>query len=134
MASEPLKIAVLGGGHGCYAAAADLTEAGHEVRLWRRDAAALQPVLESGCITLKDAHGVREVRLARATPHLAEALEGARLVLIPSPATAQLDIARGMAAHLRDGQVVFLPPGTFGAYVMAQAVRAAGSTAPSGVR
>ena len=41
-----MKIAVLGGGHGCYAAAADLTEAGHEVRLWRRDAGALQPVLD----------------------------------------------------------------------------------------
>ena len=36
-----MKIAVLGGGHGCYAAVADLSEAGHEVRLWRRDAAAL---------------------------------------------------------------------------------------------
>ena len=41
-----MKIAVLGGGHGCYAAAADLSEAGHEVRLWRRDAAALQPVID----------------------------------------------------------------------------------------
>lgn len=36
-----MRIAVLGGGHGCYAAAADLSEQGHEVRLWRRDAAAL---------------------------------------------------------------------------------------------
>ena len=26
-----MKIAVLGGGHGCYAAAADLSDAGHEV-------------------------------------------------------------------------------------------------------
>ena len=43
-----MKIAVLGGGHGCYAAAADLAEAGHEVRLWRRDAAALAPVVDSG--------------------------------------------------------------------------------------
>ena len=39
-----MKIAILGGGHGCYAAAADLSEAGHEVRLWRRDAAALAPL------------------------------------------------------------------------------------------
>ena len=43
-----MKIAVLGGGHGCYAAAADLSEAGHEVRLWRRDVAALRPVLARG--------------------------------------------------------------------------------------
>ena len=64
---KPMKIAILGGGHGCYAAAADLTEAGHQVRLWRRDARALQPVIESGAITLKDADGAREVRIARAT-------------------------------------------------------------------
>ena len=42
-----MRIAVLGGGHGCYAAAADLSDAGHELRLWRRDAAALAlPELE----------------------------------------------------------------------------------------
>ena len=58
-----MKIAVLGGGHGCYAAAADLSEAGHEVRLWRRDAAALAPVQQGG-ILLKDQKGPRDVRLA----------------------------------------------------------------------
>ena len=41
-----MKVAVLGGGHGCYAAAADLSEQGHEVRLWRRDTAQLQPLLD----------------------------------------------------------------------------------------
>ena len=34
-----------------------------------------------------------------------------------------------MAPHLADGQVVFLPPGTFGSFVMARIVRAAGSRA-----
>ncbi len=33
-----LKIAVLGGGNGSFAAAADFTLQGHDVRLWRRDA------------------------------------------------------------------------------------------------
>ena len=47
-----MKIAVLGGGHGCYAAAADLSEAGHEVRLWRRDATALSAVVAAGSILL----------------------------------------------------------------------------------
>jgi opine dehydrogenase len=42
-----MKIAVIGGGNGCYAAAADLAEQGHEVRLWRRDADALGPVIKS---------------------------------------------------------------------------------------
>ena len=124
-----MKIAVLGGGHGCYAAAADLSEAGHEVRLWRRDAAALQPVLDCGAITLKDAAGVREVPLALASADIGAAVRGAELVLIPSPAVAQADIARALVPHLHDGQVVFLPPGTFGSFVMARWVRAAGNRA-----
>ena len=115
-----MRIAVLGGGNGAYAAAADLAEQGHEVRLWRRDAAALAPVLQSGTIHLKDAKGARRVRLALATPDIGAALRGASLVLIPAPATAQADIARAMAPHLERGQVVFLPPGTFGSYAMAR--------------
>jgi opine dehydrogenase len=124
-----MRIAVLGGGHGAYAAAADLSEQGHEVRLWRRDAAALRALRERGAITLSDAAGTREVRIARLTEDPAEALAGAELIVIPAPATAQEDIARAIAPHLADGQVVFLPPGTFGAYVMAEAIRAAGSHA-----
>jgi opine dehydrogenase len=124
-----MKIAVLGGGHGCYAAAADLSEAGHEVRLWRRDRQALAPLLETGCITLKDAQGAREVRIALATADMGAALQGAQLILLPTPATAQDDIARAMAPHLVDGQVVFLAPGTFGSFVMARTVRQLGQRA-----
>ncbi len=124
-----MRIAVLGGGHGCYAAAADLTEQGHEVRLWRRDAAALAPLIASRTITIKDFAGKRAVRIALATPDVGAAVRDADLVLSPSPAFAQLDIARLLAPHLARGQVVFLPPGTFGSYVMAQAVRAAGCNA-----
>jgi len=124
-----MKIAILGGGHGAYAAAADLSEAGHEVRLWRRDAAALQPVVDAGSIVLKDADGAREVRIAEATADIGEAVRHAELIVIPSPAIAQVDMARALAAHLVDGQVVFLPPGTFGSVVMARVVREAGCRA-----
>lgn len=112
-----MKIAVLGGGHGAYAAAADLGEQGHEVRLWRRNAAAL-----SATITLLDERGTRPVKV-NAVKDIGEAVSGAELIVVPVPATAQMDIARAMAPHLRDGQVVFLPPGTFGAYAMAQVVQ-----------
>jgi hypothetical protein len=40
------------------------------------------------------------------------------LFLTGTPAFAQIDIAAAMAPHLVDGQVVFLPPGTFGSYAM----------------
>jgi opine dehydrogenase len=113
-----MKIAVLGGGHGAYAAAADLTEQGHEVRHWRRKAGEL-----SATIKLLDEKGPRSVSV-NAQKRIEDAVGGADLILIPGPATAQMDIARAMAPHVRDGQVVFLPPGTFGSYAMAQVVKA----------
>jgi len=121
-----MRIAVLGGGHGGYAAAADLSGQDHEVRLWRRDAAALAPLTERGAITLDDYAGRREVRIALATPDIGAAVRGAELILIPSPAFAQADIARAMAPHVSDGQVVFLPPGSFGSYAMAKTLRDCG--------
>lgn len=124
-----MNTAILGGGHGCYAAAADLSEAAHRVCLWRRGAAALKPVIDTGSIVLKDADGAREIRIAKATADIGDALKGAQLIVIPSPAVAQADIARQLAPHLVDGQVVFLPPGTFGSYVMARIAREAGSRA-----
>ncbi len=124
-----MKIAVLGGGNGAYACAADLAHLGHEVRLWRRDAGALAPVVETGTIVLKDAEGERAVRIARPTGEIGEALRGAGLIVVPGPAFAQPDIARAIAPHLADGQIVFLPPGTFGSYLMARIARDAGSRA-----
>ena len=124
-----MRIAVLGGGHGCYAAAADLAEAGHEVRLWRRDAAALAPLVESRALVLVDERGRREVAFAGASADIGAALAGAELIVLPTPALAQTDIAEAMAPHLRDGQVVFLAPGTFGSVDMAREVRAPGARA-----
>jgi opine dehydrogenase len=124
-----MRIAVLGGGNGSYAAAADLAELGHELRFWRRDAAAFAPVLASGSLTLKDFQGRREIKLARATSDIAAAVRGAELLVIPAPAFAQIDIARQLAACAEDGQVVFLPPGTFGSYAMARTLRDAGCRA-----
>jgi opine dehydrogenase len=124
-----MRIAVLGGGHGSHAAAADLSEQGHEVRLWRRDAAALEPVRASGSIGLIDHAGRRRVPIALATSDIGEAVRGAELLLMPSPALAQDDIADALAPHLVDGMVAFLPPGTFGTVTSARRAAAAGSRA-----
>ncbi|OGA29873.1 MAG: glycerol-3-phosphate dehydrogenase [Betaproteobacteria bacterium RIFCSPLOWO2_02_FULL_68_150] len=124
-----MRIAVLGGGHGAYAAAADLSEQGHEVRFWRRDATALRSLQESGAITLIDAAGTRRVRIAKVAADPGAAVAGAKLIVVAAPATAQEDIARAMAPHLVPGQVVFLPPGTFGSYVMGRIAHASGSRA-----
>ena len=63
------------------------------------------------------------------TGDMAEAVRGAELILCPAPATAQADIAKALAPHLVDGQVVFLPPATFGSMLFAKAARDAGNRA-----
>jgi opine dehydrogenase len=125
-----LKIAVLGGGNGSFAAAGDFALQGHDVRLWRRDAAqvAAHRAADSR-IVLKDANGQTTAQLALVTSDIAEAVGGAELILCPAPAFAHNDIAGQLAPHLTDGQVVFLPPATFGSMIFAKAARDAGNRA-----
>jgi opine dehydrogenase len=124
-----MRIAVLGGGNGSHAAAADLSDQGHEVRFWRRDAARFGELATTRKLMLKDIAGRREAAIAMVTAELGAAVRDAELILIPTPAFAQEDIARALAPHLADGQVIFLPPGTFGSVAMMQTLRRAGCTA-----
>ena len=124
-----MELAVLGGGHGSYAAAATLTEQGHQVRFWRRNREAFEPVLKSKSIIVLDSKGKRDVEIHRVTTNLAEAVDGVELIVIPLPASVHESLARELAPHLKDGQVVYLPPGTFGSYLFARAMRDAGNQA-----
>ena len=125
-----MKIAVLGGGNGSFAAAGDFALSGHEVRLWRRDAEQVDAHRAAGSrISVKDHNGRHDVKLRLVTTDIAEAVNGVELILCPAPAFAQSDIARLLAPHLQDGQVVFLPPATFGSLIFAQAARDAGNRA-----
>ena len=124
-----MKIAVLGGGNGSFAAAGDFALQGHDVRLWRRDAAQVAQHRAAGShILVKDSNGRHDVQLALVTSDIAAAVGGAELILCPAPAFAQPDIAGLLAPHLADGQVVFLPPATFGSMIFARAAHEAGNS------
>jgi opine dehydrogenase len=125
-----MRIAVLGGGNGSMAAAGDFALAGHEVRLWRRDQAAVAAHRAAGgTITVKDYAGRHEATPTLITNDIGEAVRGAELIVSPTPATAQADIAKWLAPYLADGQVVFLPPGTFGSLLFAKVAHDAGNRA-----
>jgi opine dehydrogenase len=125
-----VKIAVLGGGNGSFAAAGDFALQGHDVQLWRRDADLVAAQRAAGSrIVVKDANGQHEAKLSLVTADIAEAVLDAELILCPAPAFAQGDIAKRLAPHLRDGQVVFLPPATFGTIIFAAAARDADNRA-----
>jgi len=125
-----LNIAVLGGGNGGFATAADLALAGHIVRLWSRSAQALGPLADDPTITLA-AEGRRgKTRLARATTELKEAVVGADVVIVSLPATSHDDLAKRLAPHVTARQIILLTPGTLGSYALARELGRAGATLP----
>ncbi|MEM6463593.1 MAG: NAD/NADP octopine/nopaline dehydrogenase family protein [Pseudomonadota bacterium] len=125
-----MELAVLGGGNGSLAAALDLTEQGHTVRLWRRDPETVAGMnADARTMVLKDIQGSRPVQIHTVTADLGEAIADVPLIVCPTPAIAQSDIAARLGPLLADGQVVFMPPGSFGTYIMAEAMRDCGNTA-----
>src|SRR5262245_33963856 len=128
--TKPMRIAVLGGGNGSFAAAGDFALAGHDVRLWRRDGEAIEAHRAAGgVIAVKDFRGRHEARPRLITADIGEAVHRAELIVCPTPAIAQPDIARNLAPHLSGNQVVFVPPGTFGSMLFALAQHDAGNGA-----
>ena len=118
-----MEIAVLGGGNGSLAAAADLSSNGHKVRYWRRNSKAIS-ILKSAqnIIRLKDFSGTKNIKISKVTSNISETIKGAELIVCPIPATGQLDIANLITPHLESKQVVLLPPGSFGSWIMAKSL------------
>jgi len=129
-----MKITVIGGGHGSYAAAAEMQEKGHDVTWWRRNHDMFAPLLESGQLQIDDHRGQRKVPIGgeggiTIEADLGHAIADAELVIVPIPAFSHRHLARSMASYLTAGQVVYLPPGSFGSVVFARALIDTGNSA-----
>jgi len=123
-----VKLAVLGGGNGSLTTAADMALAGHRVRLWRRSQADVGPL--TGGITLTAEQRQGKAQLDLVTADITAALEGAEVVIAPVPATGHEDLAKRLAPHLADWQIVLLTPGTLGSYALAREIARAGGSLP----
>ena len=110
------KIAVLGGGNGAHAAAADLALRGFEVNMYEdeRFAGNMQEVFDTGKIELSGAAGAGMAELALVTSDLAAAIEGVKVILVAVPAFAHATYAAKLAEVVAPGQIVVVLPGTFG--------------------
>lgn len=105
--------AVLGAGAGGQAMAGALALEGYRVRLWNRTAGRLMPIWRRERISLEGAiHG--DARLELITTNLAEAVQGADVVMVVTPATAHRDLAHALGRVLSPSQIVVLNPGRTG--------------------
>jgi opine dehydrogenase len=104
---------VIGGGNGGQSLAGHLGLMGYTVRLVDVVPEIVDAIRSQGGITLNGLiRGFGRVELATSDP--AEALAGAGIIVVVTPANAHRDVARSCAPFLSDGQMVFIHPGATG--------------------
>ncbi|MDR3296023.1 MAG: NAD/NADP octopine/nopaline dehydrogenase family protein [Clostridiales Family XIII bacterium] len=111
-------VAVLGGGNGAHAMAADLCSRGWTVRLYEmpRFKDNIRKVFETQSI---EAEGLINgtFRLDRVTDDIEEAVDGAKYIIVITPAYAHKDYAILLKGKVSPGQTIITIPGAFAALV-----------------
>lgn len=121
-------IAVLGGGNGAHALAADAVLQGVPVRMYEDPTFAehFRPTREGRKIELIAPHRSGVARLDCATHDMAEALEGVSLVNVVTPTGGHPPMFDRLVPLLRPGHKVIVWAGRFGGMRLAKRVRDAG--------
>ena len=117
------EIAVIGGGNGAFTTAADMLLAGHRVRMWTAFPQEFEKLFETKRIKLEGLGRTGEAKIDLVTKDLGEAVKGVEVIFSPSPAFSQGDIAERLGPHLKDGQVLFLSPGSMGSYLFGKVLK-----------
>lgn len=124
-----MKIAIIGAGNGGQTMAGHLAIRGYHVSLYDIDLPKMEALKQKGSIILEGRlHGKGNISCI--TTDIAEAIEGAEIVMVTTVANAHRAVATSLAPLLVDGQIVVLNPGrTCGALVFKQALKEAGCKA-----
>ncbi|MCK4784567.1 MAG: NAD/NADP octopine/nopaline dehydrogenase family protein [Desulfobacteraceae bacterium] len=112
--------------------AAHLSLMGFKVSLYNRTPKNVEAIKERGGITLESQESGPKGfgKLTKVTSNMQEALQDSNIIMVVVPAYAHVDIAKKVAPHLVDGQIVILNPGrTLGALEFLQILRGQGCEA-----
>ncbi|HOH19648.1 MAG TPA: NAD/NADP octopine/nopaline dehydrogenase family protein [Anaerolineaceae bacterium] len=111
--TEKMKYTVIGAGHGGKAMAAHLAILGREVTLFNRTYSHIEIIAQRGGIDLESYEGGPHGfgKLVQVTSDMETAVREAEVIMVVIPSSAHAEIARQMAPHLQDGQIVILHPG-----------------------
>ena len=127
-----MKVAILGAGHGGQAMAADLTLGGHEVRFAAvpAHAANLNILKAFGGIYLEGVTSSGKppgfAKIALMTTDVAEAVKGAKVVMVVIPAFGQECYMQELIRCAEPGQIIVFNPGKFASLLFARMLREAG--------
>lgn len=107
------KFCVIGAGNGGLAMAGYLSMIGYSVNLYNRTLEKILPLIENPEITITgEENGTG--RLNKATANIEEAIRDVDIIMVTMPAIGHYLMAKEMAPHLKDGQIIVLNPGRTG--------------------
>ena len=96
-----MKIAIIGGGNGGYAAAADLTNNGHEIYFWQRSKDSSKALIKNkNIILMQDLKGKNRIKIHKICNTISTAVKNSEVIIILLPAFAQKDLAKKIKPHI----------------------------------
>ena len=119
-----MKIAIIGGGNGGYAAAADLTNNGHEIYFWQRSKISRNSLIKNkNIILMQDQKGKKRIKIHRICNTINTAIRNSEIIIILLPAFTQYYLAKKIKPHIQNNQIILLPPGSFGSWIFMKEIK-----------
>jgi len=121
-------VTVLGGGSGGHAMAADLALKGFEVRFFEvpEFKESIMPVIQEAKIEITGVARTGIAQLNKVTTDIKEAVKGANVINIVTPAFAHQTFYTRLAQYVEDGQIIITHNGYFGALQLMHTLKTAG--------
>lgn len=121
-------VAVIGGGNGGFAMAADLALSGWDINLYDlpRFKENITPLLSEGGIHITGAAHTGFAKLSRITSDINEAVENAYYIMVTTVALAHEEVAKIIAPVVQEDQTIFVLPGNAGSLIFTKIFREKG--------
>jgi len=118
-------VAVLGGGNGGHAVAAELALAGLKVNFFELPhfAATFEKVLRTKEVRTEGISGENTAKLNMATTEVQQAIRDAQVLFVITPSFGHKAMAEACAPFVQDGQIILLMPGSGGSLEFARIFR-----------
>ena len=118
-------VAVLGGGNGGHAVAAELALAGYKVNFFElpQFAASFEKVLRTKEVRTEGITGENVAKLNMATTDVQQAIKDAEVLFVITPAFGHRAMAEACAPFVQEGQIILLMPGSGGSLEFAKIFR-----------
>ena len=111
-----IKVCIMGGGNGAFAAAADLSLRGYRITIYENERfkSNIEDIMETGIIHCVGVGPVGDAKIYKVTCDLADALSDVDVIMPIAPAYAQEAMAKSLLPYIKPGDKIVLTPGSTG--------------------